>query len=138
MNKKISEDPFGIYNLLQKKQPGGEAHIPSPSLSHPPGFTPAGFETNKSKVNVNDVVNDNQDKVTSPLLDAEILNSPQVVQLEDPSGSIEKNVNSNGGSVLGVLEEVIRVGQAMVYSMKGCEKDIEAIIGNQGDDAGFR
>ena len=33
---------------------------------------------------------------------------------------------------------MVGLGQAMVYSMKGCEKDIEAIIGNQGDDAGFR
>nr|GEU59808.1 RNA-directed DNA polymerase, eukaryota [Tanacetum cinerariifolium] len=29
-----------------------------------------------------------------------------------------------GGSVLGVLEEVIRVGQAMGFSMEGCEKEL--------------
>ena len=45
---------------------------------------------------------------------------------------------SKGGSVLGVLEEVIKVGQAMGFSMEGCEKDIETIIGNQGADLVFR
>ncbi|GJR11907.1 nucleotide-binding alpha-beta plait domain-containing protein [Tanacetum coccineum] len=39
-----------------------------------------------------------------------------------------------GGSVLGVLEEMIRVGRAMGYSMEGCEKDIESIIKTKGDD----
>nr|GFB24501.1 RNA-directed DNA polymerase, eukaryota [Tanacetum cinerariifolium] len=43
-----------------------------------------------------------------------------------------------GGSVLGVLEEVIRVGKAMGYSMEGCGIDVELIIGNQGDDVVFR
>nr|GFD48528.1 RNA-directed DNA polymerase, eukaryota [Tanacetum cinerariifolium] len=31
----------------------------------------------------------------------------------------QKGIN-NGGSVLGVMEDVIRVGQAMGYSMEGC------------------
>nr|GEW05268.1 retrovirus-related Pol polyprotein from transposon TNT 1-94 [Tanacetum cinerariifolium] len=55
----------------------------------------------------------------------------QHVQEEDlsKSGRID---GATGGSVLGVLEEVIRVGQVMGYSMEGCEKDIESIIGNQG------
>ncbi|GJR98416.1 hypothetical protein Tco_0270590 [Tanacetum coccineum] len=39
---------------------------------------------------------------------------------------------------IGVLEEVIRVGQAMGYSMEGCEKDVGFIIGKQGDDVGFK
>ncbi|GJQ90853.1 RNA-directed DNA polymerase, eukaryota [Tanacetum coccineum] len=43
---------------------------------------------------------------------------------------------NNGGSVLSFLEEVIRVGHAMGFSMEGCEKDIEAIIEKQGVEAG--
>ncbi|GKE89022.1 hypothetical protein Tco_1566497, partial [Tanacetum coccineum] len=109
-------------------------HDTSPSLSYPPGFTPASIEPKTGNVHINEVVNDIPVNVTSPLLDAEVMNLPQVVQMEVPSGSIAQSVDSNGGSVLGVLEEVIRVGQAMGYSMEGCEKDIEAIIGNQGDD----
>nr|GEZ67133.1 RNA-directed DNA polymerase, eukaryota [Tanacetum cinerariifolium] len=37
-----------------------------------------------------------------------------------------------GGSVLGVTEDMIRVGKAMGYSMDGCVKDLEQIIGTQG------
>ncbi|GJR58586.1 RNA-directed DNA polymerase, eukaryota [Tanacetum coccineum] len=44
------------------------------------------------------------------------------------------NVVKNGGSVLGVLEDMIRVGQAMGYTMDGCVKDLEHIIGTQGAD----
>ncbi|GJY78973.1 RNA-directed DNA polymerase, eukaryota [Tanacetum coccineum] len=70
----------------------------------------------------------------SPQIDAEVLNAPQMVRMEVPNGSVGQSVESKGGSVLGVLEEVIRVGQAMGFSMEGCEKDIQDIIGKQGDD----
>nr|GEZ10773.1 RNA-directed DNA polymerase, eukaryota [Tanacetum cinerariifolium] len=68
-----------------------------------------------------------------PQIDVEVLNLPQVVRMEVPSGSLRQSVKSKGGSILGFLEEVIRVGQAIGYSMEGCEKGIESIIGNQGD-----
>nr|GFB28126.1 RNA-directed DNA polymerase, eukaryota, reverse transcriptase zinc-binding domain protein [Tanacetum cinerariifolium] len=87
------------------------------------------------QINFQEASSDAQYKADSPLIDAEVLNSPHVVRMKEFSTSRRKNVDDNGGSVLGVLEEVIRVGQAMGYSMKGCEKDIEAIIGNQGDDS---
>ncbi|GKF16065.1 hypothetical protein Tco_0057527, partial [Tanacetum coccineum] len=33
-----------------------------------------------------------------------------------------------GGSVLVVLDDIIKIRKAMGYSMEGCEKDIEGII----------
>nr|GFA94100.1 UvrD-like helicase, ATP-binding domain, P-loop containing nucleoside triphosphate hydrolase [Tanacetum cinerariifolium] len=45
--------------------------------------------------------------------------------------SVDPNVVKEGGFVLGVLEEMIRVGQAMGYTMDGCVKDFEHIIGTQ-------
>nr|GFA34889.1 RNA-directed DNA polymerase, eukaryota, nucleotide-binding alpha-beta plait domain protein [Tanacetum cinerariifolium] len=110
-DKQISKDPFGIYNILHKNQPHGEIKAPSSSLSHPPGFTPVDLAAKTGNVHSN-----------------------EEVHMEVPKGSIGQSVDTKGGSVLGVLEEVIRVGQAMGFSMEGCEKDIEAIIGNQGDD----
>nr|GEZ11567.1 hypothetical protein [Tanacetum cinerariifolium] len=65
------------------------------------------------------------------------MNNFQSVQEEEICDS-GQSVATKGGSVLGVLEEVIRVGQTMGYSMEGCEKDIESIIRNQGDDVVFR
>ncbi|GJS67926.1 RNA-directed DNA polymerase, eukaryota [Tanacetum coccineum] len=38
-----SDDPFGLYDLLKNKK-GTTNHVPSPSLSHPPGFTPVTSE----------------------------------------------------------------------------------------------
>ncbi|GJT31927.1 hypothetical protein Tco_0922346, partial [Tanacetum coccineum] len=41
----------------------------------------------------------------------------------------------SGGSILEILDGMIRVGQSMGYKMDGCTKDIERIIGMQGADA---
>ncbi|GJT40402.1 RNA-directed DNA polymerase, eukaryota [Tanacetum coccineum] len=38
-----------------------------------------------------------------------------------------------GGSILEILEEIIAVGQTMGFFMEGCTKDMEKIIGTQGE-----
>ncbi|GJU57503.1 RNA-directed DNA polymerase, eukaryota [Tanacetum coccineum] len=133
-----SEDPFGLYKLLNKKQPAMETRVPSPSLSHPPGFSPVGSAAvNQSVQELREVVNNTVEEA-SPLISTKVMHSSHHVQ-EDISGtSVGIGKDKHGGSVLGVLEEVIRVGRAMGYDMKGCEKDVEAIIGNQGDVSVFR
>nr|GEU60494.1 RNA-directed DNA polymerase, eukaryota [Tanacetum cinerariifolium] len=73
-------------------------------------------------------------KESSPVINAKVMNNFQSVQ-EEEIFYYGQSAAIKGGSVLGVLEEVIRVGQAMGYSMEGCEKDTESIIRNQGDDA---
>nr|GEZ57674.1 RNA-directed DNA polymerase, eukaryota [Tanacetum cinerariifolium] len=102
-----SEDPFELYELLNQKKNEEELRNTSPLLSHPPGF-PVGYEAANSRKHVI---------------------GEKVINLDK-----ESSVDKNGGSVLGVLEEVIRVGQTMGYSMEGCEKDIASIIGNQGEE----
>nr|GEX00497.1 RNA-directed DNA polymerase, eukaryota [Tanacetum cinerariifolium] len=37
-----------------------------------------------------------------------------------------------GGSILEVMDELVKVGQTMGYNMEGCAKNIEAIVGSQG------
>nr|GEV63917.1 hypothetical protein [Tanacetum cinerariifolium] len=56
-----SKDPFGLYDLLNKKK-AGETGKSSPSLSHPPGFTPEILEDQ----------NDNEAKDTLESLNAKI------------------------------------------------------------------
>ncbi|GKF54870.1 hypothetical protein Tco_0165210, partial [Tanacetum coccineum] len=63
----------------------------------------------------------------SPQISAKVMSNSQAVRDEVAIDSIGQRGN-NGGSVLSFLEEVIRVGHAMGFSMEGCEKDIEAII----------
>ncbi|GJX76972.1 RNA-directed DNA polymerase, eukaryota [Tanacetum coccineum] len=40
-----------------------------------------------------------------------------------------------GGSILEILDEMIKLGQTMGFSMEGCTKDIENIIGSKGVEA---
>ena len=47
---------------------------------------------------------------------------------------MSSKVVRNGGSVLGIMEDIIRVGQTMGYSMEGSVKDLASIIGQQGED----
>nr|GFA05507.1 RNA-directed DNA polymerase, eukaryota, nucleotide-binding alpha-beta plait domain protein [Tanacetum cinerariifolium] len=51
MKEQKSEDPFSIYDLLKKHQLDG-ARESSPSLSHPPGFTPEVSAIQKENVHV--------------------------------------------------------------------------------------
>ncbi|GJW51802.1 RNA-directed DNA polymerase, eukaryota [Tanacetum coccineum] len=125
MSKQHSEDPFKIYDIL-KKQTGGETREVSSSLSHPPGFTPEVSEIRKENV---------QGAEECPsLVNAKVMNNSQEVFQDANSESVDPNVVKEGGSVLEVLEDMIRVGQAMGYTMDGCVKDLERIIGTQGAD----
>nr|GFB75788.1 RNA-directed DNA polymerase, eukaryota [Tanacetum cinerariifolium] len=132
-----SKDPFELYDLLKKNKTRKEIRDPSHSLSHLPGFTPLCSQVRMDNDQINRVTDGELAKEASPVISAKVMNMSQHVQEEDlsKSGRID---GATGGSVLGVLEEVIRVGQVMGYSMEGCKKDIESIIGNQGAEGGFR
>ena len=55
------------------------------------------------------------------------------------SGELKKaKIPRNGGSLLTVMEELIKAGQTMGYNMKGCMKNIEEIIELQGVEDVFR
>ncbi|GKC48066.1 RNA-directed DNA polymerase, eukaryota [Tanacetum coccineum] len=129
VDKEISADPFGLNDLLGLKKPVEENLELSPSLSHPPGFSPVG-SLNSSDKELN--------KEFSPTISAKVMNNSQVVHEDVSFNSVGGSGNNKGGSVLGVLDEMIRVGRAMGYSMEGCEKDIESIINSKGDEAVFR
>nr|GFC60933.1 RNA-directed DNA polymerase, eukaryota [Tanacetum cinerariifolium] len=99
-------------------------HEVSSSLSHPPGFTP----------DVSVIRNENGQTAKEILVvvNAKVMNNSQDVYKEASCDNVDPNVVKKGGSVLGVMEDMIRVGKAMGYSMDGCVKDLEQIIGTQG------
>nr|GEZ30668.1 RNA-directed DNA polymerase, eukaryota [Tanacetum cinerariifolium] len=128
IGKQHSDDPFKIYDLLNK-QPTGAVYDTSSSLSHPPGFTLDISQVSKGDVAANDVV-----KETTPLVNAQVMYSSQEVH-ESSNGESAAPTHSkvlNGGSILEVLEDMIRVGHSMGYNLEGCMKDIECIIGESG------
>nr|GEW88148.1 RNA-directed DNA polymerase, eukaryota [Tanacetum cinerariifolium] len=123
LEKQQSKDLFNIYRLL-RKQPRDESHEVSSSLSHPPGFT----------LDVSVIRNENGQsaKEITVVVNAKVMNNSQDVYKEASCDNVDPNVVKKGGSVLGVMDDMIRVGKAMGYSMDGCVKHLEQIIGTQG------
>ncbi|GJZ43728.1 RNA-directed DNA polymerase, eukaryota [Tanacetum coccineum] len=132
MAKATSSDPFNIYGMLNKKTKKGKASKSYSSVLYPPGFTPA------LNVKANN-------KETGPVeynhLSGKSENSnSKVLEEGEMSANSAPHVNSSavskskeGGSILEILEEMITVGQTMGFSMEGCVKDMEKIIGTQGE-----
>ncbi|GJX60795.1 retrovirus-related pol polyprotein from transposon TNT 1-94 [Tanacetum coccineum] len=50
----------------------------------------------------------------------------------------ESEGSRKGGSILMLMDELVKVGQTMGYNMDGCMKNIEEIIESQGVDGVFR
>nr|GFB81114.1 RNA-directed DNA polymerase, eukaryota [Tanacetum cinerariifolium] len=69
-----SEDPFCIYDLLNKK-PKGVAQDSYSSLSHPPGFTPEVSRQENDHRGVD--LNTETIKVNSPLVHTKVMNNSQ-------------------------------------------------------------
>nr|GEX80412.1 RNA-directed DNA polymerase, eukaryota, reverse transcriptase zinc-binding domain protein [Tanacetum cinerariifolium] len=66
--QKQSEDPFGLDDVLAKNKKVMEKCVVSPSLSHPPGFTPVGLETTNANDQVIEEVKNRADEDASSLL----------------------------------------------------------------------
>nr|GEW93977.1 RNA-directed DNA polymerase, eukaryota [Tanacetum cinerariifolium] len=110
-----SEDPFGIYDMLSNKKDNVTSES-RPSLSHPPGFTPEGVVHHEMLGTVNGDADNNGGK-----------DNPVPVK-EMHSDSVGSKTVHNGGSMLGVMEDFIRIGQAMGYAMEGSVNDLATII----------
>nr|GEX65261.1 RNA-directed DNA polymerase, eukaryota [Tanacetum cinerariifolium] len=121
----ISEDPFEIYELLNKKK---DKEVSKKQVSKdegptfPPGFTPnAVDDTVDGKVSGRNK-QPNSDSHTS----------------KDGFSGMNKGSNPSlnfkiGGLILQVMEDLVEVGQTMGYNMEGCLKNIEAIVSLHGD-----
>ncbi|GJW55709.1 RNA-directed DNA polymerase, eukaryota [Tanacetum coccineum] len=135
----VAETIFGdnADSPLNQNEDIGNSEFESVTVS-PPGFTPGVTVAENNRDHGIGEENFNKEKVDSPVISTKVLNTSQVVHEEIFGNSVGHVKAKSGESVLGILEEVIRVGQAMGFSMGGCEKDIEDIIGNQGEDGVFR
>ncbi|GJY44030.1 RNA-directed DNA polymerase, eukaryota [Tanacetum coccineum] len=136
--KEVSADPFNIYGLLDKRNNEARTTDSSTSIPYPPGFTPA-----------NDIPTCNQDspdvasvrptsksarRNSSPCqsigLSSRVMEDTVPADVySSPVGSKPIHGSHKGGSLLEVLDGMIKVGQTMGFSMDGCLKDMEIIIG---------
>ncbi|GKD26932.1 RNA-directed DNA polymerase, eukaryota, partial [Tanacetum coccineum] len=124
----IIVDPFGIYDILNKNTVKNV--VPDPSLSHPPGFTPVQSPRHPLveclRVREMSPIKQNGDT----RIDDSNINTSE--SINDFSPNIPSRKTSKGGSMLDVLDDLIKVGKSMGYVMEGCSKDFEHIISSQG------
>ncbi|GKE60540.1 nucleotide-binding alpha-beta plait domain-containing protein, partial [Tanacetum coccineum] len=139
-----SEDPFLIYPLLEKKNNlATNDNISVGSLKYPPGFTPhespdvdamhgvgdKDVKVEEGRVYSADAVNDGSSgKHINRNLKEDSVES--VV-----SGHFKKSmIPRTGGSIVGILDEMVKVGQVMGYNMEGCKSNMADIIRSQGEE----
>ncbi|GKE32303.1 hypothetical protein Tco_1451625 [Tanacetum coccineum] len=132
MKEDQSDDPFGVYSLLKKnrKENNEKVVVEDQSLKYPPGFTPNDEENDRS-VHGDKSVNCNADENnTGSEYDCVNLGSKGA---ESQSVRFKKSeAPRTGVSFLGLMEEVVKVGQTMGYNMEGCVNNLSEIIASHG------
>ncbi|GJV13203.1 nucleotide-binding alpha-beta plait domain-containing protein [Tanacetum coccineum] len=142
-----SEDPFNIYSILKKKDKSAINQESESSLKHPPGFTPKkgsdGLQVNEEEARGSNCENGDKTHID---VDINVFgdNMDSRNLKEDVTGSTcsehfkKPKVSYTGGSILNLLDDVVKVGRVMGYNMDGCLANMENIIESQGVDEGFR
>ncbi|GKA75340.1 RNA-directed DNA polymerase, eukaryota, nucleotide-binding alpha-beta plait domain protein [Tanacetum coccineum] len=139
-----SGDPFKIYDLLNKNQKKGDESIEN-NLPYPPGFTPLEEVCSMPQNNQNAGTTTNGSvtkESTEPLRDIcqEVSEQMKKVRNNASVGSGRENTKGSrtrGGSILELMDELVKVGQTMGYNMDGFMKNMEDIIDSQGVDRGL-
>ncbi|GJV94416.1 RNA-directed DNA polymerase, eukaryota [Tanacetum coccineum] len=130
--KEVSNDPFNIYDLLNKRNKEVGNSGKDTSIPYPPGFTPE----KSTHDNVGQEVQDAehiQSHGRSEGCSSRILDDAEKLDERFSSENRGNGVkHKEGGSILELLDEMIKVGQTMGFSMEGCSNDMEKIIGSQG------
>nr|GEU80678.1 hydroxycinnamoyl-CoA quinate/shikimate transferase [Tanacetum cinerariifolium] len=129
--EKHSEDPFGVYPLLNKnnKDKPEIVNDDDHSLQYPSGFTP-NVVTNEFVMNEENVRSVNGDSSQNCNVDEVQIgrdgDSANKGSKGDASESVcsgrfkKSDVSRTGGSFLCLMEEVVKVGRIMGYNMEGC------------------
>nr|GEW67382.1 RNA-directed DNA polymerase, eukaryota, reverse transcriptase zinc-binding domain protein [Tanacetum cinerariifolium] len=111
----VSSDPFGLNKLIQNHGKGDTHAEKDSSIPFPPGYTP-------DIVHSQSPVLEEHEKDTS-----RIMEDAQHVNVHASPGVESKT--KTGGSVLEILDGIIKVGHAMGFNMEGCINDMKSIIG---------
>ncbi|GJX55973.1 RNA-directed DNA polymerase, eukaryota [Tanacetum coccineum] len=144
-----SDDPFGIYNLLNQKDKNIEAEtVVSDDFSKPPGFSNFVVEDNVASGKEEGQVN-NIGQVQKTF--SNMIQARKHVEKEQQSECNTNSTKGGGGSdkdsmlpkgkcprtdssLLEKMNEFVEIGQTMGFSMEGCINDIEKPIARQGDE----
>nr|GEY85284.1 hypothetical protein [Tanacetum cinerariifolium] len=139
-NAKYSYDPFNIYPMLNKKvEKGGCDNKSEGSLKYPPGFFPKECnEDNSVHAGADIYLNEDGNALNKSKRAEGIVtsrnNKDHMKSKDDSTDSVssghfkKSKAPRTGGSILGLLDEVVKVRQIMGYKMKGCMSNMAEII----------
>nr|GEX77858.1 nucleotide-binding alpha-beta plait domain-containing protein [Tanacetum cinerariifolium] len=144
-----SEDPVHIYNLLVKKPKNDnkEEESSKATLKYPPGFTPNDVLRTKDVQDVDDVVevqentqkSNKQDNFTKDNNVRDVTHSKEEDKESFCLGQFKRSVGlQTGGSILQVMEDLVKVGQTMGYKIEGCVSNIEEIIKTRRENESYQ
>ncbi|GJY36480.1 hypothetical protein Tco_0421858 [Tanacetum coccineum] len=114
----------------------GSVNKSGSSLKYPPGVTPSdGNDENSTPAEdgmirkVEEVRTDNREENNDAFSDWRANSYTKEVGTESlSSGHFKKSeLPKTGGSILGLLDDVVKVGQVMSYKMEGCISNMDAI-----------
>ncbi|GJV34984.1 RNA-directed DNA polymerase, eukaryota, reverse transcriptase zinc-binding domain protein [Tanacetum coccineum] len=140
--KKFFKKDFG--EVMRDKMKNNKEASTKESLEYPPGFTPRENDVENVEMdnqkdncdgefgnvnNIFDEVNFSSGFNTYKKAGGESMDSDHCRESEG---------SRKGGSILMLMDELVKVGQTMGYNMDGCMKNIEEIIESQGVDGVFR
>nr|GEW19607.1 nucleotide-binding alpha-beta plait domain-containing protein [Tanacetum cinerariifolium] len=142
INGDNSKDPFNLYPLLNKNRAINGSENKPGSIKYPPGFTPTNTWKDENSTYVveekncygDEVNNGNMEEINDAASGSRMHNSAKEVRNDSSSsGHFKKSeIPRTGGSILKLLEEVVKVRHVMGYNMKGCMSNMAKIIGSQG------
>nr|GEY74948.1 nucleotide-binding alpha-beta plait domain-containing protein [Tanacetum cinerariifolium] len=141
LNEKVekSKDPFNIYRMLNKKvEKGGYDNKSKSSLKYPPGFSPTENNEENSLHGGGDSNYDGEGSNKSKRVEGNEASRINMKSKDDGTDSFSSGNFKNpeiprtGGSILGLLDEVVKVGQIMGYNMEGCMSNMAKIIEAKG------
>ncbi|GJU53173.1 RNA-directed DNA polymerase, eukaryota [Tanacetum coccineum] len=136
--KKFFKKDFG--EVMRDKMKNNKEASTKESLEYPPGFTPRENDVENVEMdnqkdncdgefgnvnNIFDEVNFSSGFNTYKKAGGESMDSDHCRESEG---------SRKGGSILMLMDELVKVGQTMGYNMDGCMKNIEEIIESQGVD----
>ncbi|GKF82712.1 hypothetical protein Tco_0244368 [Tanacetum coccineum] len=140
-----SEDLFNIYTLLnKKKEDNKKVSSSNDSLKYPLGFTPReDIETNvEQSKQRNTPVKEVGEEIK--VFDDMKAGSERISSKEDGTESMclghfkKSETPRSGGSIILLMDELVKVGQTIGFNIDGCMKNFEEIIGSQGVNDVYR
>nr|GFA86959.1 RNA-directed DNA polymerase, eukaryota [Tanacetum cinerariifolium] len=122
INEEASDDPFKIYPILNDKTKNMAGKGSSSSYTHPPVFYHMKGQEDKQWMENNNTQG-KEDVTGLNKNDKESVQSKHIEKVSDSVSSShfkKSEVPKTGGSILQLLDDVVKVGQVMGYKMEGC------------------